>query len=223
MKSPRLWLALLASAAALSALLVAAPAQAGNNWAGCYVGVHGGYAVADHDVSVPGLFGLDGISGEGAQGGPVVGCDFTAGQVVVGAFADYAFRSVDTTVTLGGSQASVGLEDAWSAGLRAGWLFTPQTLVYGLVSYQSTEVDDLGIGLLSDLDGIGWGGGLETELGGGLTLRGEYRFVDYDTARIGGLVDLDTNEHQARVGVVYRFWSGGAPAAFALPGAAPSK
>jgi opacity protein-like surface antigen len=209
---------------ALAALLAsfAVPAQAGG-WAGCYVGAHGGYAVADHEISVPGLFGLDGISGEGAQGGPVAGCDLQADRFVLGAFADYSFRSVETTLSLFGGSASVGLEDAWSAGLRAGYLVQPTTLVYGLVAYTQTDVDDAGTGLVSDLDGIAYGGGIETEIGAGWALRGEYRFVDYDTANIAGVVDLDSNEHQARAALVWKFWSGGEPSVAGLIGKAPLK
>ena len=205
----------------LAALLVASPAAAGS-WTGCYIGAHGGYAVAAHDVSVPGLFGLDGISSEGAQGGPVVGCDLQADRFVIGAFADYAFRSVETNVSLFGSSASVGLEDAWSAGVRAGYLVQPTTLVYGLIAYQHTDVDDLGSGLLSDLDGVAGGGGIETQIGGGWSLRGEYRYVAYDTANIGGLVDIDTTEHTARAALVWKLGEGDASAA-ALIGKAPLK
>lgn len=196
-----------ALAALSTALLFASSPALAGSWTGCYVGLQGGYAIADHDVSVPGLVSLDGISGEGFQGGPTAGCDLQFDRFVVGAFADYSFRNVDTSASLFGASATVGFEDAWSVGGRAGVLLTPDTLVYGLAAYQHTEVNDLGTGLLSDLDGWAGGAGIEVGFSPGWSLRGEYRYVAYEDAKIGGFVDLDSSEHQARIGLNYRFWT----------------
>lgn len=105
-------------------------------------------------------------------------------------------------------RATKGLDDAWSVGGRAGFLVTPTTLVYALVAYQQTDVDDAGTGLVSSLSGFGGGGGIETEVSPGWLLRGEYRYVGYDDKMIGGLVNLATDEHQVRAGLVWRFWDG---------------
>lgn len=193
----------------LIALVLAAfmPAAHAGSWTGCYVGVQGGYAIAAHEVGIGGVFTLDGISSEGVQGGPVVGCDWQASdRIVLGAFADYAFRSVDTGVSLGGASASIGLDNAWSVGARAGVLVAPQTLVYGLAVYQRTDVDDAGTGLVSSLNGIGGGGGIEVGLAPGWSVRGEYRYVAYDGESIAGIATIDTDEHQVRAGLVWRFY-----------------
>jgi len=196
-----------ALAVALAGLAPLSSAHAGG-WTGCYAGAHGGYAVGASEIAIGGVASLDGISSEGAEGGPLIGCDLqTTDRIVFGAFADYAFRSVDTKLTLGGASAFVGLEDAWSVGVRAGWLVSPQTLVYGLAVYQHTDFDDAGSGLISDLSGFGGGAGIETEILPGLALRGEYRYVAYDDESIAGVATLDTDEHQVRAGLVWRFVS----------------
>lgn len=191
-------------AAAIFAAL-SAPATAGS-WTGCHLGIQGGYALADHAVSVPGYGSLDGISGDGFQGGPVIGCDAQLfDRFVVGAFADYSFRDVETSFSFGGSSGSVALEDAWSVGARAGILINPATLVYGLIAYHHSDVNDLGSGFVSDLHGIAGGGGIETEIASGWALRGEYRYVAYDDKSVGGVADLDSDEHQVRAALVWRF------------------
>lgn len=196
-----------ATLAAAALMLGAAPLSANAaGWTGCYAGAHGGYAIAAHDVSVPALSAsVDGVSSEGFQGGPIIGCDFQADRFVIGAFADYAFRSVDTDVTIGATAASGGLEDAWSAGIRAGVLVSPQTLVYGLAVYQHSDVDDAGTGFLSDVEGFGGGGGIETEISPGWALRGEYRYIAYDDEDIAGVANIDTDEHSFRAAIVWRF------------------
>jgi opacity protein-like surface antigen len=108
-------------------------------------------------------------------------------------------------VTLGGASASVGLEDAWSIGARAGLLITPHTLAYGLLAYQESDFDDAGTGLISSLSGVAVGGGLETEFSPGWRLRGEYRYVDYSGEDVLGIADLDTSEHSFRAGLVWKF------------------
>lgn len=192
-------------AAALASTLIAAPAAANPSWTGCHVGIHAGDTVAASEISVPGFASLDGLSSEGGQIGPVAGCDVQIERFVLGGFIDYAFRSVDTKVTLGGLSESVGLENAWSIGGRAGVLLTPHTLAYGLVAYQRSDFDDAGSGLISDLSGIAVGGGLETEFSPGWALRGEYRYVDYSGEDILGIADLDTSEHSFRAGLVWKF------------------
>lgn len=188
-----------------AALAMSASAAEAQSWTGCYVGVYAGYTVAASEISVPGFASLEGLSSEGGQIGPIGGCDLQLDRLVVGAFADYAFRSVDTTVTLGGFSESVGLENAWSIGGRAGFLITPQTLAYGLVAYQESDFDDAGTGIISDLSGIAFGGGLETEFSPGWRLRGEYRYVDYSSKDILGVAELDTSEHSFRAGLVWKF------------------
>jgi len=199
---------LVMAALSVLAMLTVLPQAHAGGWTGCYVGAQGGYAVAPHEIGIAGLASIDGISSEGFQGGPVIGCDLeVSDRFVFGAFADYAFRSVDTDISLFGGSASVGLEDAWSVGARAGYLVTPQTLVYALVSYQRSDVNDAGTGLLpSDVDGFGGGAGIETGLAPGWSLRGEYRYVAYDGVNIGP-VSIDTDEHQVRAGLVWRPWN----------------
>jgi len=189
-------------------LLSSAPALAveGQNWTGCYVGLQGGYTTANTDIGIGGLASIDGIGSQGAEFVPVAGCDAQVfDRFVLGGFVDYALRSVDTKVSLGGSSVTVGLEDAWSIGGRAGVLVNPSTLAYGLVAYQHTDFDDAGAGLISDLSGVAVGGGIETVFSPGWSLRAEYRFVSYDDKDLGGVGNLDTEEHAFRAGLIWRF------------------
>lgn len=210
-------------------------------WTGCYGGVQGGYTMAAHDttLSTPALGGasvnIDSLSAEDVAAGIVVGCDLQVTErVVFGLMGDYSWRDLEqgNTLSIGGGAITAGtdfaLEDSWSIGARAGVLLNPQTLAYLLVAYHETDVSDLTVFLntpgpsgsvsfdVDQMTGWAFGGGLEAEVMPGFYLRGEYRYLDYDDETIAlapGLLDLDldTTEHIARVGLVYKFGLGGMP------------
>jgi hypothetical protein len=180
-------LALLAAAALAFAwfYLSAAKAEAGS-FTGCNVGALGSW----NSANVEDVFGL-----EGPGIGVTAGCDTNLGNspLVVGAGAGYDFRRFDFA---GQDVDSKG----WQAWGRAGVVVHSNTLIY--VKGGWTQVDaELG-GDSLDLSGAVYGGGLETNLGGGLYGVAEYQRLalepdDFD--------DVTAYVNTFRAGLVWRF------------------
>ena len=223
-----------AVALAMALSLLTAPTFATGKapqWTGLHIGAHIGYGTADTDTAIgvdptimPAGISFDGLSATGAEVGGSLGYDVRLpnSPFVIGVFGDWSWRDLDhtTSLTLGplSASASLSIEDAWTIGGRAGYLLNDSTLLYALVGYRQASMSSLklsadGIGATSfgvgDLKGWTVGGGLETQLSGGWALRGEYRFTRYDGQSVelipGALaLDLDTDEHVARLGAVWR-------------------
>lgn len=166
------------------------------------------------ELSSAELFGLDGIGGEGVFGTVQLGYDRQlSSRFVIGAFVDYDFSDISTEVRLFGDKAEIDLDHMWSAGVRLGWLATPDTMWYALVAYTQGEYDisELGGG---DLEFNGWslGAGVETRLGDNWSLKGEYRFTQFDKETLfsdidyrGGFdVEAEPSVHTARLVLSYR-------------------
>ncbi len=95
--------------AAISAILMAGPAMAGDfNWSGAYLGIHGGYSWADIDYPgappyvptpiPPGVTsGPPRPSLEGGLVGGQIGYNFQYQSVVFGVEADWSFANMDAT------------------------------------------------------------------------------------------------------------------------------
>ena len=193
-------------------LIAATPASAEHKtWTGFSIGVGGGGGSLVSDLSVtpgtlvpPGLFsaGLDGIGADGAFGTVSAGLDYQINpQLVIGAFVDYDFADIATKfdANLFGTtiNAQTKLEDVWTIGGRIGFLPSPSTLVYGLAGYSHASVTDLTITTSTGFTGVigvpsfdGWtvGGGIETMIFKNVSLKGEYRYTQFDQKSL----DLET-------------------------------
>jgi hypothetical protein len=162
-------------------------ADAGS-FTGCNVGALGSWNSANVE---------DFIGAEGPGIGVTAGCDTNLGNspLVVGAGAGYDFRRFDFA---GENIDSKG----WQAWGRAGVVVHSNTLIY--VKGGWTQVDaELG-GDSLDLSGAVYGGGLETNLGGGLYGVAEYQRLalepdDFD--------DVTAYVNSFRAGLVWR-WGG---------------
>ena len=122
-----------------------APAQ---SWTGFYLGAGGGGGATNSDLKgnvdffrLAASAEANGIGGMGGFGTVQVGYDRQLDhRFVVGAFFDYDFAAIDSklsaSASLGalnvGGSVSFNLTNSWTAGGRAGYLFNPSTLVYGL-------------------------------------------------------------------------------------------
>lgn len=166
------------------------------------------------ELSSSEAFGLDGIGGEGVFGTVQLGYDRQlSSRFVIGAFVDYDFSNISTEVRLYGEKAEIDLDHMWSAGARLGWLATPDTMWYALVAYTQGEYDVSELGG-SDFDFNGWslGAGVETRLGDNWSLKGEYRFTQFDKETLfsdidycGGFdVEAEPSVHTARLVLSYR-------------------
>lgn len=144
--------------------------RAAPNFTGFYIGGRAGYGNANHDLSLDvfyeedetvksgELLGLDGLNSSGFIGGGQVGFDKQMGRFVVGVFGSYDFSNMETTLDIGngfpeGVGYSLEKEYEWDAGIRAGVLVNPSTLVYALAAYTETEYSLNGPGV-SDAEGL---------------------------------------------------------------------
>ena len=181
--------------------------DAARPWTGFYLGAGAGAGSVVHDLSVGGVFGLDGIGAEGMFGSVVVGYDRQlTSRIVGGVFADYDFASnVSTDISFFGLGLSIEQKNTWAAGARLGLLSSPTTLWYGTLGYTQTEFD-VGSVKLADFKGYFVGAGVESQLVGGWNLRGEYRFSQFDseTVLFNGLT-VEPSSHTARLALTYKF------------------
>jgi outer membrane immunogenic protein len=179
------------------------------NWTGCYIGGGGGYGMWGQDSYVNNAAGVQ-ISGNTTNGGKgwfgqgQAGCDyqFTAPifnvNAVIGAFGDYDFTNLRGTSSVPLGVGTETQSNAWSAGLRAGWLVNPRFLTYfdgGYTQARFNQVDYSTYALPAGPTGFslaaqtynGWflGSGFEYALDilpiSGLFLKTEYRFSSYNS------------------------------------------
>ena len=221
----------LASAAHAADPVVPVEAPAGFNWSGLYVGFGVGVGANVHELSsdfIPGL-SLNGIGGEGVYGEATVGYDYMVSQrFLVGGLLDAHFGNIGTTLDVAGLNASIRESYGFDAGLRLGYLLTPNTLGYvlGGYSWQKFKLDsNAGFGFDWDASGYFVGAGLETAINNNWTIKTEYRYTSFGTANIlsdfgvpDGFLNTDTSRHTFQVAANYRFGaqSGGA-ASFEAP------
>ena len=187
---------------------------------------------------------LSGIGGEGAFFSLGAGADYQVNsKFVVGAFFDYDWTNIESDVLnlqIGppvgiSAQADIEVEDVWSVGGRLGYVVTPSTMLFFSAGYSRADISDLtlrasglggfgGLTLASvgSLDGYFIGGGAEIKLTKSISIKGEYRYTDFDAETItllpgtpfAGFVNnvvttkLDPDIQTARVALTYRFGLG---------------
>ncbi len=165
------------------------------------------------------------------------GWDHQMDRTVVGAFANYDFGSnsvantVQASISNGnGNSASGALTtrvrrgDSWAVGGRAGYLTSPKTLIYvdaGLAGTTIKQTVVLSSGKISNgathstsRTGYLIGAGIETKLTPKISLKGEFRYVDYGSAHLGvgstssgnyDSVDSKVTDSSVRAVLSYRF------------------
>ncbi|RWN94489.1 outer membrane beta-barrel protein [Mesorhizobium sp.] len=202
------------------------------NWSGIYVGFGVGAGANVHELSsdfLPG-FSLNGIGGEGVYGELTVGYDYMVSpRFLIGGLLDAHIGNIETTLDVAGLEASVQETYGFDAGLRAGYLFTPNTLGYvlGGYSWQKYELDtNAGFDLDWDQSGYFVGAGVETAINSNWTIKTEYRYTRFGTnddllSEFGlpdGALNIDTSRHTFQVGANYRFGAqNGGVASFEAP------
>lgn len=184
------------------------------------------------------LFTLDGLQGADLGLSAFAGFDVqVAPRVVVGGFVDYDWSRQRTTVNVGGNgfgqsiAASMpSLDQGWTIGGRAGFLATPDILLYGLAGYSQMRINnwDLNYTILGggpsftaqepavNAHSYTVGAGAEYRLASNVSLRGEYRYValgrNTTVDPLGAVWTTDLSQHVIRVGAAYRFGQFGGPA-----------
>jgi outer membrane immunogenic protein len=189
----------------------------GISWTGFYLGVGGGGGATSSDARADASIGLlsgfaeaNGIGGMGGFGTVQVGYDRQLDHhFVVGAFFDYDFASIDSSLSGGLSwnghtflsgSAPFNLTDSWTVGGRVGYLVNPNTLFYGLAGYTEAHFDLPTGAQNSTFSGWTAGAGIETNLGGSWFLKGEYRYTSLDQQTLyAGSIVLDEHTLHYRV------------------------
>lgn len=200
------------------------------NWTGFYFGGGiGGVSFSATDTEAIPYWGNEAVD-FGSQGflGTVQGgydVQFPMSRWVAGVFVEFDWASVQAehVVNYGyfpGSPSywrKLSLDSEWSAGGRVGYLFSPETLVYGLGAYtsQSVSVDGVLIGgqrsFARSMDAGGWslGAGIETQLQDNWSLKFEYRYVQSDQDDVAysynnAMVSESLDTQTARLVLTYR-------------------
>jgi outer membrane immunogenic protein len=183
-----------------------------STWTGFYLGAGAGGGVITH-TSNAAFVTFDG-SAEGFLGTAIVGFDYQLNsRVVVGLFVDYDFAStLSRDFTLFATTSTLEHQHTWSVGGRAGILLNPTTLWYGTAGYSQYAFDyDFSTGASFEFDDVkAWfvGLGVESQLGRGWSLRGEYRYTQFDEdplTTLGGATHDLENAHTARLLLSYKF------------------
>lgn len=198
------------------------------SWTGLYAGVDAGQSmgVGKYDLSIEDSnFTYDGFGSDGWSGGAMVGFNLQVGsRFVVGleAGATASTLASEYTFSEGSPLLSVkGENTAWyDARVRAGFLASPGTLIYGFagvgrVNGDLTVTDYTGLlggGTQSqsyDRDLVEFGGGIEAWVTRGLSLRAEYAYAMLDSVNaIPGESEtgkFDMDQATATVAAIYHF------------------
>lgn len=151
-------------------------------------------------------------------------------RIVLGIFADIDFTNTDYTYrgrsAAARSSVDFEIDRTWSIGGKLGIATSNTAMIYGLVGYTqaSFEGHDVSTTRISpqdykksmDLSGYMLGVGFDQALGGGFSIRGEYRYADYseDTffngrvvtgaGTINELDEIDVSTHDFRVTLAYK-------------------
>jgi outer membrane immunogenic protein len=195
------------------------------SWTGLYVGAGIGGGAAIHEPSIH-FFGgspvsFDSSAAQGFLVTAVAGYDYRVNRTVVaGVFFDYDLSDISTNADLPLLFSSGDHRHSWALGARAGYLVSPATLLYLAAGYTRAGFDFGTLGGVDhiggvDLQGYFLGVGVEAQLAGNWSLRGEYRFTQFDPNTVFhdpcgcGSLDIETSMHTGRALLIYRFNSGG--------------
>lgn len=189
-----------------SAAYVPAPALP-YGWSGIYLGINGGYAVAQSVFANPPIFSTGPFSMDGFQGGGTIGVNHQWGHFVLGIEGDGDWTNQGGSVT----------RSDWLATVRgrAGYAFD-RILFYaaGGAALANRQVGAGGNYPFTSTTQVGWtaGAGVEVALSQNWTAKVEYLYVDLGNqscpvASCGGFVAVTVplTENVVRAGVNYKF------------------
>ena len=193
----------------------AEPYVAPFTWTGFYIGLNGGYAWGDADIS--NAFGSFSTSGnDGWLIGGTIGYNLQTGNWVWGIEGDFDYALIKGNVsnTLACGAGTCEVEDTWFATVRGrvGYSFG-RWLPYitGGGAFAGVKVTPAGFGSTSDT-ATGWtvGAGVEYAFLGAWSAKLEYLYADLGTTNCGASVcgistDIEPKINIVRLGFNYRF------------------
>ncbi|WP_026614191.1 outer membrane protein [Ensifer aridi] len=174
-------------------------------WTGGYVGLQGGGAWLNSDLSVPGDSASEDFNG--GLLGAFAGYNYQMGDWVVGIEGDVSYNWNDNSFTVFGANTEVGTDVSGSVRGRVGYTLTDRALLYGTGGWAVTRgfVDVAGAPKEKETFN-GWtiGGGVDYGFSDNVFGRAEYRYNDFSDKDVGG-VNVDLDQHQFTVGVGVKF------------------
>lgn len=191
------------------------PAQSSASWTGFYVGAYVGAGGIVSNIEIPGLGAgnFNGIGGEGAMIGGMVGYNYQATpEIVLGVQADLGLTNLKTELnipTLVNAEAKPKYTASISA--RIGWLPTPDTMLYAIggfsrMEYEASVSVPVSLSVSQKYNGYHVGAGIETRLSSRLSARAEYRYTGYraEDWGTGGLLEIEPSSHTATFGLAWK-------------------
>lgn len=169
-------------ALAASSAFLAAPAFAGDGFAGFNVGVHGGYNFANDKFEAPGT-NFSG-SGDGFIGGLHGGYTAALGErMLLGAEAEVDWSETTSKVEAGGTSVEVKQGLGYGASALVGATLNDDVMAYGKVGYYMAQFEAEANGAsVGDerLGGLKWGLGTQYMVSEGVSMRGEFSQVRFE-------------------------------------------
>jgi outer membrane immunogenic protein len=172
-------------------------------WSGGYIGLQGGYAWTEADIS-----DFDSTADlDGGLLGLHAGYNHQWGAFVGGVEIDVEHVWNDTDVDVLGVGIDAGVNWQGSARLRAGYAID-RTLLYatGGLALAKADVESDPLGLDESETFTGWtiGAGIEHAFMENWSGRLEYRYTDFGNKEING-IDVGLEQHTVRAGISYHF------------------
>jgi outer membrane immunogenic protein len=216
----------------VKAPIVKAPSVVPYSWTGCFVGVAGGgkRGRSRHVSGDAATLGLNITNDYDMSGGIVgveYGCNWQTGLWVLGTESDFSWtnlRGGEHDIAPFNTAAISSTRESWlsTSRVRAGFLPTPQLLLYGTGGLATARVEAVvdataaGANIISESRRRwGWtgGGGAEYALGGGWSVKADYLYVRlnnheyFNPAPLGFTIrgNVPVDQHILRAGVNYKF------------------
>lgn len=191
---------------AVKAPVYKAPPVILSDWAGFYLGIHGGYGWGDSTASVPFYGDIASAKPKGGLFGGHAGYNWQFGSVVVGVEGD--FDGADIKGTDDASGLGLKTNELASARVRVGYSVLPNLLAYGTAgagwAHSTGTIDGTDVGGMNQ---FGWtaGAGLEYKVWGNFSVRAEYLHYDFDKTSVTFPVSASESIDVVRGGVSYKF------------------
>ncbi len=181
-----------------------------SDWAGFYLGVHGGYGWGDWSAN-----GLNhapaSVNTKGGLFGGHAGYNWQFGSYVVGVEGDFDGADITGSSIFhpdNPAAFSVKTDELASIRGRAGYIVAPNVLAYatGGAGWGHTKISS-GVTPDEDISQWGWvaGAGLEYKFWGNFIARAEYLHYGFDNGSTANWSDIRHDIDVARGGVSYKF------------------
>jgi len=182
------------------------------NWTGFYVGINGGGAFGNSNIS--NALGSSSFDVSGGLVGGTVGYNWQAGRFVYGLEGDIDWASIKGSTTSAPCVTSCETSSSWfgTARGRIGYAFN-RVLPYATGGAAFGDIKTTPAGFAGERDtNVGWtaGAGVEVAINGPWTAKVEYLYADLgdincSATNCGVSTNVDLTENIVRGGINYRF------------------